>query len=289
MFTTPNPQPSSRLGLRIEQARWEFALPDGARRLIASGDFGGRGNETLVRWLVGETELSRRLLAWCNTPLFNLSQPYQSLEEAARVMDGRDLAQLAVLAWVRGMFLPDSQIDIYSRETLWSHSVAVGAVASLIARMCNCDDPGLVFVAGTLHDIGLCASERLDPQSFQRVVSQIDELSPTHEIEQDIQSWDHTQLGEAVLKQWGMPEPVQMAARFHHTPEQVLASPHASTVGCVAIANYLCSRSGWASTGSHHVVAPSDRVFHDLGIDAGLLTVLWQQLTPALDSASRLR
>jgi hypothetical protein len=63
-FTT-----SSRLGLRIEQARWQFGLPDGARRLIASGDFDGRANETLVRWLASDGELSRRLLRWCNTPL----------------------------------------------------------------------------------------------------------------------------------------------------------------------------------------------------------------------------
>ena len=103
-----------RLALRVEQARWEFGLPDGARRLIASGDFDGRTNDSLVRWLASDPQLTERLLRWCNTPLYNLSRPYASLQEASVVMDGRDLARLAVLAFVRGLFMPDSAIEIYS-------------------------------------------------------------------------------------------------------------------------------------------------------------------------------
>ena len=278
-----------RLSLRVEQARWEFGLPDGARRLIASGDFEGRTNETLVRWLASDRELAKRLLRWCNTPLYNLSRPYASLDEASGVMDSRDLARLAVLAFVRGLFLPDLQIDIYRRDSLWRHSIAVGAVASMISRTCSCGDPSLVFVAGTLHDIGLCASERLDADAFTAVINEIDELSPTSEIEREVLGWDHADLGAAVLSQWGMPEEVQMAAKLHHRAEAAMSGPYAKTVGCVAIANYLCSRSGWASMGSHNVAAPSDAIFGCLGIDAGLLTVLWQQLYPALDSVSQLR
>ncbi len=278
-----------KLALRVEQARWEFGLPDGARRLIASGDFDGRTNETLVRWLASDRELAVRLLRWCNTPLYNLSRPFKSLEEASAVMDGHDLARLAVLAFVRGLYLPDLQVDIYHREGLWRHSIAVGAVASMISRTCSCGDPSLVFVAGTLHDIGLCASDRLDIDSFTGVVAEIDELTPTCEVEQDLLGWDHTQLGAAILEQWGMPEEVQEAARMHHRAEQSMSGPYAETVGCVAIANYLCSRSGWASLGAHNVDPPGNRIFECLGIDADLLTVLWQQLYPALDSVAGLR
>ncbi len=288
-FMPVSPPRASRLSLRVEQARWEFGLPDGARRLIASGDFDGRTNETLVRWLASDRQLAQRLLTWCNTPMYNLSRPYPSLQEAAAVMDARDLARLAVIASVRNLFLPDLHIDIYHRDGLWKHSMAVAAVASMISRTCCCGDPSMVLVAGALHDIGLCASERLDADSFAAVVAEIDELTPTCQIERETLSWDHTELGAAILKQWGMPEEVQMAARLHHRAEEAIAGPHAETIGCVAIANYLCSRSGWVSLGSHNVTAPGDAVFRCLGIDANLLTVLWQQLYPALDAVSHLR
>lgn len=281
--------PSSRLGLRVEQARWEFCLPEGARRLIASKDFEGRVNESLVVWLATDKELAKRVLRWCNTPLYNLSTPYKSLSEASKVMEGQDLARLAVLASVRSLFLPNAQIDIYSREVLWTHSISVGAVASLISRICGLGDPSMIFVAGTLHDIGLCASEHLDAESFANVMSQIDQLSATHEVEKDVQGWDHQQLGAAVLSQWGMPEEVQLAALYHHHPERILHEPCAETVGCVAIANYLCSRSGRSSTGYHSLAAPGAPVFDRLGINAGLLTVLWQQLPQAFESVQGLR
>lgn len=281
--------PSARLGLRTEQARWELPLPDGARRLIASGDFDGRENETLVRWLASEPELASRLLRWCNSPLFNLSTPHQSLEDAAKIMNGSELAQLAVLAWVRGLYNPEKQIDIYSRECLWGHSMAVAAVGSLIARTCTDADPGKVFVAGALHDIGMIANERLDPESFGEVLSEIDELSPMHEVEQDMMGWDHTQLGAAMLRGWGMPDEICLATEHHHTAHRCLDSEHSETVCCVSIANYLCSRAGWSSVGTHTIAAPKESVFRHLGIDTGLLTVLWQQLYSSLDSVARLR
>ena len=280
---------ASRLTLRVEQARWEFGLPDGARRLIASGDFDGRANDALVRWLASDLRLAERLLRWCNTPLFNLSRPYASLQEASVVMDDRDLARLAVLAFVRGLFEPDAVIEMYSRESLWRHSIAVGAVASMISRTCGRGQPSLVFVAGALHDIGLCASERLDRDSFTGVVAEIDELTPTCQAERDLLGWEHAEMGAEVLRQWGMPEEVQMTARLHHRHEQAVASPYAETIACVTIADYLCSRSGWFSMGCHNVAAPPEPIFRCLEIDADLLTVLWQQLYPALDSVSELR
>lgn len=279
----------SRLSLRTEQARWQFGLPDGARRLIASGDFDGGTSESLVRWLASDRELGERVLRWCNSPLFNLSTPFSSLDEASKLMDEREISRLAVLAFVRGLFLPSVQIDLYDRDKLWNHSIAVGAVASMISRTCGSEDPSLVFVAGTLHDIGMCASERLDPDTFARVIAEVDELSPVHEIEQEQLGWDHGELGAVILGQWGMPEEVQAAARWHHSPEDSLDGPHGLTVCCVSVANFLCSRSGWASVGRPSLAPPTPPVFSKLRIDAGLLTVLWQQLHPVLDSVVHLR
>ena len=59
-----SPSMANTLSQRIEQARINFTLPPGARRLIAAGDFKGRTNDTLVRWLEADEDLSARLLKW---------------------------------------------------------------------------------------------------------------------------------------------------------------------------------------------------------------------------------
>ena len=245
---------ASSLGKRVDQAKWEFGLPDGARKLIATGAFDGRDNESLVNWLASDQLLSGRLLRWCNTPMYNLAVPYQSLEDASQVMDRCELNRLAVLAFARGLFPEGYVVDGVQRDRLWGHSIAVGFVASMISRTCGCADSKLVFVAGTLHDIGLCAHQSLAPEVHSRVVNEVDELSPTHEVEQDLNGWDHAQLGAAILSQWGMPDSIQAAARHHHGSELALEDEHVETIGCVAVANFLCSRAGWSSYGlSQHI------------------------------------
>lgn len=289
-------QPSSRLGLRTEQAQWELRLPEEATRLIASGGLVATDHDTLIPWLKSNPALAKRLLRWCNTPLFNLSKPYRSLEDAAKIMKNDQLAQLAILAHVREFFLPEKEIDIYSRQRLWGHSMAVAAVGSLIARTCDVANPDMVFMAGAFHDIGMLASERLDSESFREVLLETDELSPSHEVERDILGWDHAQLGAELLQHWGMPEAICLSAKYHHAAETCLEKPetcpeneHSQVVGCIAIANHLCSRVGWSSVGKHAIASPPPTVFAHLGIDADLLTVLWQRLYSSLETGARLR
>ena len=264
-------------------------MPKQARRLIASGDFQGRENESLVRWLMADKSLAKRLLLWCNTPMFNASRPYESIAQAAALMDGRELVQVLIVAAARGFFLPDVQIDIYRRSLLWSHSAAVGTVSAMISRTCGICDPSQAFVAGALHDIGILANERLNQSGFQQFILQIDQLTPTTQVELDFQGWDHTELGEAILDQWGMPDEIKAAARLHHDADAADKSPHAQIASIVSLANFLCSRSGWSSLGTHNQHPPNESTLRHLEIDADLLALLWQQLPTALESAKHLQ
>lgn len=279
---------TNKLTQRISQARLDFTLPPGGRRLIATGDFKGRTNGTLVRWLEADEKTATRLLRWCNTPLFNMSRPYESLAEAERVMEHDEMARLAVVNFTYQLFLPNLKVDLFERAALWKHCMSVAAVASMISRSSGSGNPGLIFIAGAMHDIGICASQRLGPDSFQAVIAQVDDLSPTHTIERELHDWDHGQLGEAILRQWGLSEEIQSVARYHHEADNQLESPHAEAICCVAIANFLCSRSGRASIRNNKLDPPSDAVFQRINIDPDLLTVLGQQLCASLNSASEL-
>lgn len=279
---------TSSLGRLVEQAKWEFGLPDGARRLIAAGDFDGRDNETLVAWLNSDLLLSGRLLRWCNTPLFGAATPYLSLDEVISVMDRRELARLALLAFVRSLFAGGKVGDGSQPDRLWSHSIAVGTVAAMVSRTCGACDPSTAMVAGTLHDIGLCAHQRLSPKSFSAVCAEVDTVSATHEVEQDLLGWDHSQWGAAILDQWGMSAPICQAALKHHVAGSASGDEHAETICCVALANFLCSRSGWSSIGFHNLPAPGNDVLDRLGINSGLLAVIWQQVGDCLTMASKL-
>lgn len=124
--STPN---GNSLRQRTEQARIDFTLPSVAGQIIAAGDFNGRTNETLVRCLEAEKKMATRLLKWCNTPLFKISRPYQTLAEAERSMEHDELARLAVVTFTRELFLTNVKIDLFERATHWPHSMPVGPIA----------------------------------------------------------------------------------------------------------------------------------------------------------------
>jgi len=282
----PRSLTSPPLSLRLLQAKDEFSLSTGASQAIASGRLNEPGNEQFWAWISSDRMLARRLLLWCNQPFYRgltLEKPLETLEQAGQMVGSRELKRLAIIASVRELFLPDLQIDCYRRERLWNHSIAVGAVSSMISKTTGQANPGLVFFSGVLHDIGLCAHERLAPDEFERVISLVDELSAIHAVEQEYVGWDHGELGAEILQQWGLPEQVAAVARYHHDPDPLLDGPHGATLACVVVANYFCSRAGWSTLGPQYLPPPSARLFAFLGIDSTLLTSLWKQVDSTLE------
>lgn len=283
---------SPPLSLRIQQAKHEFSLSKGAGEAISSGRLNEPGNEQFWSWINSERTLTSRLLLWCNQPFYRgltLEKPLTSLEQASLVVGSRELKRLAIIASIRDLFLPDLQIDCYRRERLWNHSIAVGAVGSMISKATGQANPGIVFFSGVLHDIGLCAHERLAPDEFERVISLVDELSAIHMVERELMGWDHGELGAGILEQWGLPEQVAAVARYHHDPDPLLDGPHGATLACVVVANYFCSRAGWSTLGPKYLAPPSARLFAFLGIDSSLLTSLWRQVDSTLELVTDFR
>ncbi len=152
--------------------------------------------------------------------------------------------------------------------------MSVAAVASMISR--SSGDRGLIFIAVAMHNIGICATQRLAPISFQKATAQADELSPTHAVERELLGWDHGEPGETILKQWRLSEEIQAVARYHHDADQQLDSPHAEAIYSVAIANYLCRRSGRTAITGNNLNPPRNAIFKRLNIGADLLNILRQ-------------
>ena len=78
-------------------------------------------------------------------------------------MEHANLTRLAVVTFTRQLFLPNVKIDLFERATHWTHSMSVAAVTSMISRSSVSGDPELILIAGAMHDIGICVSQRLGP------------------------------------------------------------------------------------------------------------------------------
>ena len=190
--------------------------------------------------------------------------------------------RLTFLATVREFYLPNIFIDSYSREGLWKHSVAVGFVSAMVARTCGLPIQHDAFLSGALHDFGLLVLDNLSPRTFAELIAEIDESTVETDLELGLFGANHTDVGGLILNNWGIPSSVVNAVRFHNRPLDAIDNEDSDTVCCVAIANYLCSRSGCTALGVHNVKPPSGEVLSHIGIDETTLKMIWANLQSAL-------
>jgi putative nucleotidyltransferase with HDIG domain len=243
--------------------------------------------EELREAIQNDPVLVARILRRLNSSYYGLSHKVADLRTAISLLGQREIRNLALTVFVSRYFEPGMAHNLYQRTNLWNHCVAVGAAARLVSRVCGRASGEEAFIAGLLHDIGLILLDQTLRRHFFKVVDAVDSATPTHIVENRILSFDHALLGGFVARRWNFPEQVADAITFHHQP-WCYTGQHKDLVYVVTVANYLCSRAGLTSLGTHNVVPPPDEVYRGLGLDQVTLAIIWEELDVTLDKAGAL-
>ena len=179
--------------------------------------------------------LSMRILQVANSPLYGFSNQIRSVKHAAVVLGLRTVKDVAVSLAVGEVFNKGSAASVTLRRRLWSHSLACGCFAGILAtrtEMCDSDE---AFLAGILHDVGkLFLFDHL-PDNCSGVFDE--NTRACVETEREIFGIDHASIGRRSGEHWGLPEDISEAIGFHHQP--TAADFAAELVTTVAAANEL--------------------------------------------------
>ncbi len=243
--------------------------------------------DELQQLIQTDPSLVAQIVRRVNSPYYHLDAEVHELTVAARLLGFREFSNVAFTVYLSRMFSPPMDFGTFSMVGLWGHSVAVAAAAQLVSRVCGCATPADAFTAGLLHDIGLLLACRQMRRRFIQVVERIQDRTPTQNVERDIYSFDHAQLGGHIARTWEFPDSIVDAIAHHHQVENY-SGPHKPLVYVVATANYLCSRAGWTSLGVHNVELPPNNTYRILGLDQIALSVIWDELADTLENACSL-
>lgn len=273
-----------RLFLRIGDVAM---LPAAAQKVLRLTEDENCHPDDLREAIQSDPVLVARILRRLNSSYYALSQKVSDLKTAISLLGLREIRNLALTVFVSRYFEGGTAFGTYKRENLWAHSVGVAVAARLVARVCGRGAGEEAYIAGLLHDLGLILIDQTLRSHFHKVVQALDAATPTHIVENRILTFDHALLGGFVARKWNFPDPVADAITFHHQP-WCYTGPHKDLVHVVAVANYLCSRTGLTSLGVHNVAPPPDEVYAGLGLDQVTLAIIWDELDTALDKATAL-
>lgn len=174
----------------------------------------------LTAALAQDPALVARLIKVSNSSLYGGGQSCGSLNQAIVRLGTRTTRSVVVAASTRSLFPDDgSPVGLLGRR-LWRHAVQTGLAARRVAEFLRRCDPDEAFAGGVLHDLGKLLILLNQPDAacaIERDCSLQDQESPT--IERRILGFDHTEVGERLLRSWSMPESLTACVRWHHRPE----------------------------------------------------------------------
>ncbi len=198
------------------------------------------------RVITPDPTLTASLLRQANSPAFGQRRQIDSVRQAVMVLGTKRLFGMATGVSLAGVVPGEIPGYQCSSQSFWVHCIAVAVLSEKLAQEINLSHSRLLFTAGLLHDIGkLAIGTFLDAE-----VDQVAQLLRESEVafataERDALGTDHAEVGELLAEQWGLPQAVGWAARWHHDPNNTPKEVDRDLVGLIHLADGLAHSLGY--------------------------------------------
>ncbi|NOT33305.1 MAG: HDOD domain-containing protein [Candidatus Eisenbacteria bacterium] len=188
-------------------------LPEIAQRLLEllqnENSADPRGVAELIQ---NDPALASSVLRLANSASFGGLRAVQDLSESVARLGLRQITSLVTVSVQRDQFVSSDPRRAELLHRLWDQSIATAVAARQLAVRAG-EERTEAFLAGLLHDSGcllvLKAVDELEREGEAPITTTtVDELFDAL----------HTELGERVLREWRIPEPICVVARRHHDP-----------------------------------------------------------------------
>jgi len=195
--------------------------------------------EPTSKIVMRDSALSASVLRVANSAALGFQLPASSINDALSRVGENQLLKIALAhASQAALGGPVEEYGLEEGEA-WMGALAGALAAEELARVSGLCDPNVAFTAGLLRDIGKLAMGLLVPDDGNEFVLTQGDHEVT-ERERDAWGFDHTQVGAALGRSWGLPDELVHAIRFHHEPpDDDLDEPLFDVVHCADVLTML--------------------------------------------------
>jgi putative nucleotidyltransferase with HDIG domain len=240
--------------------------------------------------LRGDPSLSAKLLRLVNSAYFGIPGGVTDVARAIPFVGFNTIYQLVLSVSVLDALRTPAGVRFDPRG-LWLHSLAVGSAARVIAEEIRHPDPGGLFTAGLLHDMGKIALVKVMPEAFVSSIELVrGEGLTSVEAERRVGLPSHDRVGSDLARRWRLPAALSVPIEAHHTvmkPElrDRMIGPHRIAAEVIAVSD-LIARDVAITAGLESVRAPDPTMtalLEELGVGAGDLSALYSRVMAQLE------
>ncbi len=194
-------------------------LPDVAARVMRLSEDPDVSPKQMADTVETDPAIATRLLKLVNSPYFGIRGTVNSIPQALVFLGVSNLRNLVLSTCVMDLFGQDGQVGSFVRRDLWVHSMATAVAARELSRTMRVTDPEIAFTAGLIHDVGKVVLDQFFHDDFIKIVKLMDEHNAVMiDSEIAILGIDHAEIGHYLTQRWSLPEVLQDAVGYHHSP-----------------------------------------------------------------------
>ncbi len=215
--------------------------------------------ESISRAIKQDQALSLKMLKVANSPIYTRGERVETVQKAVARIGVTQIRTTVLSLAVVDSFSNTGLAGRIKTDWFWEHSIAVGLIASKIARVLGQrpEQIDAMFTAGLLHDVGrVIYAERLG-DDYTAVIDAADTLGmPLETVESRLLLVNHADLTDRLLRLWNFsPELINPIALHHLSVGNIrrTAPRMAESVATLGLANRLAHAMLLGSSGNESV------------------------------------
>lgn len=195
------------------------AMPASVARVTSMLASGNTDADELAEIVKSDEVLTAAVLRRANSVTFGRAGSVFDLRQGIVRLGSKNLTHVIMEQKATDVFGATGKAFGLARGSLWRSGVGGAVGAEIIARRAAPAEAGLAYVAALLRDIGKIALESFfGDEYFELLAPHTDPDRSFVECERLALGFDHATVGQAMGLQWGLPERLCNAIRFHHEP-----------------------------------------------------------------------
>jgi putative nucleotidyltransferase with HDIG domain len=263
------------------------SLPEITTRIVAVVEDQKSTAHDMHEIVKNDPALATKVLKVVNSAFYGLPSQIASLDRAIVMLGLSAVKNIALAASLSRLFRPGAISARFDARDLWTHCVAVGVCARLLAEKAHVAAEE-TFVAGLVHDIGLLIEYQVFPEKL-RATSERAEVSAENflEIERELIGADHQAFGAALAAKWKFPVSLRNAIAYHHHPDP-LKTDIRRPVALLYVADTICCQNElgfWLTARNQQVSA---EMLEMAGIDEEKIAQVLELLPERIEEARRI-
>lgn len=189
---------------------------------------------SLARIISKDPSMSMNVLKIANSAFYRLPYKVATVEHAVKMLGMKEITMICLACGTYRALMPSRNVQTFSFDDFWKHSVATGVIARKICRELKVGDKNVIYFLGLLHDVGKVILDRFAHDIYALVIqTTFDECISMIEAEKRLIGESHDVIGGFVMEKWKLPEVFADVAKYHHA---VMESPEHNRIN-VAIAS----------------------------------------------------